>query len=60
MTKRPSAAMARAYGDDARAIASWCRAHGFIEDAEAMEAFAQRVEPLTLPLRNRWLAEKAS
>ena len=38
-----SAKLARAFAEDAVAIASWAEEHGFIEDAEAMRDFATKV-----------------
>jgi hypothetical protein len=38
-----SAKLARAFAEDAVAIASWAAAHGFEEDAAAMREFAVKV-----------------
>lgn len=54
MNANVSARMALAFREDALALASWCEANGFPEDARNMRAFAERVEPMTSPLRNRW------
>ena len=51
--------MALAFQEDALALASWCRTHGFAEDAEAMASFADKLAPLTAPLRNRWTGRVA-
>ena len=37
----PSERMALAFSEDAMAIASWADAHGFSEDAGALNRFAQ-------------------
>lgn len=38
-----SAKLARAFAEDAVAVASWAEKHGFAEDAEAMRGFASKV-----------------
>lgn len=53
---RPRTALA--FQEDARAIASWARDAGFLEDAEAMQRFAQRLDPYTAPLTVRWARHK--
>ena len=45
MNRPPSERMALAFSEDAMAIASWADAHGFSEDAGALNRFAAKVRP---------------
>lgn len=53
--KQISARLALAFREDALAYASQLSAMGWESDAEAMRDLAERLEPLTAPLKNRWL-----